>query len=496
MDLGFEPQISRILMNIRPDRQTVMFSATFPRQIESLAKKILNKPIEVVIGNRGQTAKNIEQHIEIINRDMSFLRILELLNQYNNTKIIIFCELKDDVIELWKQLNKRNFPCVLLYGGMDQEDRIDSIEKIKNGKAKILISTSLSARGIDIKDCGLVINFNCPNHKEDYIHRIGRTGRAGKKGIAYTFIDPKNEDHLAEDIVRALEMSNQEIPEELKDVVKEYKIKLENGETDKYKISGFLGRGYQFNTIEKEKNIIERKLIGSGYDNDKYNDLNDNIEIEQEIEKNKKQLKLLTENSSQALILRGKTLKEKHEEKMRNLRRDKKAQQIAMDIGNNVARAAILTGKSSNEIIPIVQNAMQKALENYKAGVSTKKGVEDASKIIEEWEKEENIKNHIFSIEFEINDYPINTRIKLARKDYLKQLGENDNVEIIQRGVYVEPGKNIPVGQKKLYLLIKGHNQSNVNAAYSEIKRKFDESALSYYKSSFGYTGNTQRYKV
>ena len=496
MDLGFEPQISRILMNIRPDRQTVMFSATFPRQIESLAKKILNKPIEVVIGNRGQTAKNIEQHIEIINRDMIFLRVLELLNEYNDTKIIIFCELKEDVIELWKQLTKRKFDCVLLYGGMDQEDRIDSIEKIKNGKAKILISTSLSARGIDIKDCGLVINFNCPNHKEDYIHRIGRTGRAGKKGIAYTFIDPKNEDHLAEDIVRALEMSNQEIPEELKNVVKEYKIKLENGEAEKFRISGFLGRGYQFNNIENEKNKIERKLIGSGYDNDKYNEYNDNIQKEEEIERNKKELKLLNDNSSQALILRGKTLKEKHEEKMKNLKRDKKAQQIAMDIGNNVARAAILTGKSNNEIKIIVQNAMKKALENYKAGVSTKKGVEDATKIIEEWEKEENLKNHIFSLEFEINDYPINTRIKLTRKDYLKQLGENDNVEIIQRGVFVEPGKNTPIGQKKLYLLIKGQNQSNVNAAYSEIKRKFDESALSFYTSSFGYTGNTQRYKI
>ena len=496
MDLGFEPQISRILMNIRPDRQTVMFSATFPRQIESLAKKILNKPIEVVIGNRGQTAKNIEQHIEVINRDMIFLRILELLNEYNDTKIIIFCELKEDVIELWKQLTKRKFDCVLLYGGMDQEDRIDSIEKIKNGIAKILISTSLSARGIDIKDCGLVINFNCPNHKEDYIHRIGRTGRAGKKGIAYTFIDPKNEDHLAEDIVRALEMSNQEIPEELKNVVKEYKIKLENGEAEKFRISGFLGRGYQFNNIENEKNKIERKLIGSGYDNDKYNEYNDNIQKEEEIERNKKELKLLNDNSSQALILRGKTLKEKHEEKMKNLKRDKKAQQIAMDIGNNVARAAILTGKSNNEIKIIVQNAMKKALENYKAGVSTKKGVEDATKIIEEWEKEENLKNHIFSLEFEINDYPINTRIKLTRKDYLKQLGENDNVEIIQRGVFVEPGKNTPIGQKKLYLLIKGQNQSNVNAAYSEIKRKFEESALSFYTSSFGYTGNTQRYKI
>ena len=496
MDLGFEPQISRILMNIRPDRQTVMFSATFPRQIESLAKKILNKPIEVVIGNRGQTAKNIEQHIEIINRDMIFLRVLELLNEYSDTKIIIFCELKEDVIELWKQLTKRKFDCVLLYGGMDQEDRIDSIEKIKNGIAKILISTSLSARGIDIKDCGLVINFNCPNHKEDYIHRIGRTGRAGKKGIAYTFIDPKNEDHLAEDIVRALEMSNQEIPEELKNVVKEYKIKLENGEAEKFRISGFLGRGYQFNNIENEKNKIERKLIGSGYDNDKYNEYNDNIQKEEEIERNKKELKLLNDNSSQALILRGKTIKEKHEEKMKNLKRDKKAQQIAMDIGNNVARAAILTGKSNNEIKIIVQNAMKKALENYKAGVSTKKGVEDATKIIEEWEKEENLKNHIFSLEFEINDYPINTRIKLTRKDYLKQLGENDNVEIIQRGVFVEPGKNTPIGQKKSYLLIKGQNQSNVNAAYSEIKRKFDESALSFYTSSFGYTGNTQRYKI
>ena len=170
---------------------------------------------------------------------------------------------------------------------MDQEDRIDNLEDFKKGKKNILVTTSICARGLDVPRCGLVINFQCPNHMEDYIHRLGRTGRAGKKGIAYTFIDPEEEDLYAEDIIKVLEISNQEISDELKEVARNYRRKLLRGEAEKFRISGYLGRGYKFNKLEKEKKKIEVKLLTTG-DNDQYLD-------ENEIEKNRTNLKLLNE---------------------------------------------------------------------------------------------------------------------------------------------------------------------------------------------------------
>ena len=172
--MGFEPQIARIVTNIRPDRQTVMFSATFPRQIESLAKKLLKYPIEIIVGFRGQTSKNVEQHVEIVPKEKSFIRLLELLTVYSETPTIIFTDSQEEATELWKQLFKQGYMPVVAHGGMDQEDRIDAIEKFKRGNSNILISTSVSSRGIDTKNCGLVVNFRCPNHLEDYIHRIGK----------------------------------------------------------------------------------------------------------------------------------------------------------------------------------------------------------------------------------------------------------------------------------------------------------------------------------
>ena len=261
-DLGFEPQISKIIRNIRPQRQIVMFSATFPRQIQLMAKKLLKKPVEILVGLKGQGAKNIEQHVEIIKKEKSFLRLLEILEKYIELCTIIFVDEQNEAIELWKQLFKKGFSCCLLYGQMDQEDRIDNLESFKKGQKNILVTTSICARGLDVPRCGLVINFRCPNHMEDYIHRIGRTGRAGRKGIAYTFIDPDEEDLYAEDIIKVMEISNQEISEELKEIARNYRRKLLRGEAEKFRISGYLGRGYQFNKLEKEKRKLEIKLLG------------------------------------------------------------------------------------------------------------------------------------------------------------------------------------------------------------------------------------------
>jgi ATP-dependent RNA helicase DDX46/PRP5 len=175
-DLGFEPQIARILANIRPDRQTVMFSATFPKQIESLAKKILNKPIEIVVGNRGQSCINVQQFVEVRDDSTKLYRLLEILGEYTNDKIaiIIFVDRQIEADELFKELYQLGYMSLVIHGGQDQEDRDFAISDFKSGVRNILISTSVCARGLDVKHCGLVINFKCPNHMEDYVHRVGK----------------------------------------------------------------------------------------------------------------------------------------------------------------------------------------------------------------------------------------------------------------------------------------------------------------------------------
>ena len=146
---------------------------------------------------------------------------------------------------------------------------------------------------------------------EDYIHRIGRTGRAGKKGLAYTFIDPDEEDLYAEDIIKVMEISNQKVSDELKEIARNYRRKLLRGEAEKFRISGYLGRGYQFNKLEKEKRKLEYKLLGQSDDNNNKDDISNLnkeeieelklIKSEEDKEKEKK-------DESQALIIRKKSL--------------------------------------------------------------------------------------------------------------------------------------------------------------------------------------------
>ena len=478
-DLGFEPQISKIIRNIRPQRQIVMFSATFPRQIQLMAKKILKRPVEILVGLKGQGAKNIEQHVEIIKKEKSFLRLLEILEKYINVCTIIFVDEQNEAVELWKQLFKKGFSCCVLYGQMDQEDRIDNLESFKHGEKNILVTTSISSRGLDFPRCGLVVNFRCPNHMEDYIHRIGRTGRAGKKGIAYTFIDPDEEDLYAEDIIKVMEISNQEISDELKEIARNYRRKLLRGEADKFRISGYLGRGYQFNKLEKEKRKLEMKLLGQQEENniDMNQDDIEEIKLIKDSENKEKSKK----DESKALVIRKKSLIEQHKERIKLIRRDPKAKQMALDIGMKAAKAAFISGKKEEEIIKIVQDAITKGLSNYKPNVSVKEGAENASKVIEEWEMKDNMKKHVFSIEFEINEYPVIIRNKLTKKDFLKQMGENEDVDIILRGTVCEPGKNLLPGHKPLQLLIKGKTQFSVNRAYINIKKYFDDAALNYF---------------
>jgi ATP-dependent RNA helicase DDX46/PRP5 len=220
-DMGFEPQVMKIVNNIRPDRQTLLFSATFPAKMDALARKILIKPLEITVGGRSVVAKEITQQVEIRDADQKFLRLLEILGEMGEKykdeedfRTLIFVERQESADELFRELMRKGYICTSLHGGKDQVDRDQAISDFKAGYIPIVIATSVAARGLDVKELKLVINYDCPNHMEDYVHRAGRTGRAGNSGTCITFIQT-DQDRYAVDIVRALKASEANVPPEL-----------------------------------------------------------------------------------------------------------------------------------------------------------------------------------------------------------------------------------------------------------------------------------------
>jgi ATP-dependent RNA helicase DDX46/PRP5 len=220
-DMGFEPQVMKIINNIRPDRQTVLFSATFPKQMDSLARKILQKPLEITVGGRSVVAAEIEQIVEVRSDETKFNRLLEILGQmYNDDpecRTLIFVDRQEAADNLLRELMRKGYLCMSLHGGKDQMDRDSTIADFKSGVVPIVIATSVAARGLDVKQLRLVVNYDAPNHMEDYVHRAGRTGRAGNKGTCITFITDEQERYSV-DLYRALKASNATVPKELEDL--------------------------------------------------------------------------------------------------------------------------------------------------------------------------------------------------------------------------------------------------------------------------------------
>jgi ATP-dependent RNA helicase DDX46/PRP5 len=238
-DMGFEPQIMRVIENIRPDRQTVMFSATFPKAVEALAKKALNKPIEIIIGGRSVASSSVTQIVEVRPRDTKFARLLEILGKwYTQGNILVFVDKQDSVDNLFRQLNDAGYDAACLHGGINQDDRESTLLDFKTKVRTLLVATSVVARGLDVKDLVLVINYEVPTHYEDYVHRIGRTGRAGATGTAITFIEPE-EDKYSPDLVKALKASKQTIPKDLKKMEEAFKQKVRKGEVKYYSNEGY-----------------------------------------------------------------------------------------------------------------------------------------------------------------------------------------------------------------------------------------------------------------
>ena len=268
-DMGFEPQVMKIMGNIRPDRQTVLFSATFPRSMEALARKTLDKPIEIVVGGKSVVAPEITQVVEVRPEETKFVRLLELLgNMYSDeanedARVLIFVERQESADSLLRELMRKGYPCMSIHGGKDQVDRDSTIQDFKAGIFPILIATSVAARGLDVKQLKLVVNYDAPNHLEDYVHRSGRTGRAGNKGTAVTFLTPGQERYSV-DIAKALKQSGQPVPGPVQEMVDSFLEKVRAGK-EKASASGFGGKGLERLDQERETTRMrERRTYKTG----------------------------------------------------------------------------------------------------------------------------------------------------------------------------------------------------------------------------------------
>ncbi len=188
-DMGFEPQVRSIANHVRPDRQTLLFSATFKKKIEKLAREILVDPIRIIQGELGEANENITQIVYMLEGPEKWNWINSKLVELTvNGKVLIFVTQKSNSAELAKNLIEQGFKVGNLHGDMHQDDRNRIINEFKKTDMPILVATDVAARGLDIPAIKNVINYDVARDIDTHTHRIGRTGRAGEKGTAFTLI--------------------------------------------------------------------------------------------------------------------------------------------------------------------------------------------------------------------------------------------------------------------------------------------------------------------
>ncbi|KAL6882129.1 hypothetical protein ACP4OV_011601 [Aristida adscensionis] len=219
LDMGFEPQIRKIVKEIPHRRQTLMYTATWPKEVRRIADDLLVHPVQVTIGSVDELVANsaITQHIEVITPSEKLRRLEQILrSQDSGAKVLIFCTTKRMCDQLARTLT-RQFGASAIHGDKSQSEREKVLNHFRSGRSPILVATDVAARGLDIKDIRVVINYDFPTGVEDYVHRIGRTGRAGATGVAYTFFCDQDSKY-ASDLIKILEGANQRVPRDLMDM--------------------------------------------------------------------------------------------------------------------------------------------------------------------------------------------------------------------------------------------------------------------------------------
>ncbi|KAH7537539.1 hypothetical protein FEM48_Zijuj03G0103800 [Ziziphus jujuba var. spinosa] len=463
-DMGFEPQITRIVQNIRPDRQTVLFSATFPRQVEILARKVLNKPVEIQVGGRSVVNKDIAQLVEVRPENERFLRLLELLGEwYEKGKILIFVHSQEKCDALFRDLLRHGYPCLSLHGAKDQTDRESTISDFKSNVCNLLIATSIAARGLDVKELELVINFDVPNHYEDYVHRVGRTGRAGRKGYAITFISEEDA-RYAPDLVKALELSDQVVPDDLKALADSFMAKVNQG-LEQAHGTGYGGSGFKFNEEEDEVRRAAKKAQAKeyGFEEDK----SDSEDEDEGIRKAGGDI------SQQAALAQIAAIAAASKSSTPSLPTPISAAQLLPNGGLPASLPGVL-GLTIPGTAAVVPGSGLPVLPND--GAARAAAIAAAMNLQHNLAKiQADAMPEHYEAELEINDFPQNARWKVTHKETLGPISEWTGAAITTRGQYFPPGKITGPGERKLYLFIEGPTEQSVKRAKAELKRVLED---------------------
>ena len=197
LDMGFLPDVRRILDRCPRDRQTALFSATIPPQIETLIQWAMRNPETVEIGARRAPAETVKHVVYPVAESQKAQHLLALLDQVHYESVIVFCRTKHGADSVGSQLKRNNHSVAILHSNRTQSEREQALNGFRNGRFEVLVATDIAARGLDIADVSHVINYDVPQHPEDYVHRIGRTGRAQASGDAFTIMVAEDRPHMS-----------------------------------------------------------------------------------------------------------------------------------------------------------------------------------------------------------------------------------------------------------------------------------------------------------
>ncbi|WVQ71573.1 pre-mRNA-processing ATP-dependent RNA helicase PRP5 [Cryptococcus sp. DSM 104548] len=489
-DMGFEPQVMKIINNVRPEAQKVLFSATFPKTMESLARKILIKPLEITVGGRSVVAPEIDQRVEVRESDTKFTRLLELLGEIGEEhkddeedfRTLIFVDRQESADDLFRELLQRGYVCASLHGGKEQVDRDEAIKNFKNGDVPIIVATSVAARGLDVKELKLVLNYDAPNHMEDYVHRAGRTGRAGNKGTCITFITPEQE-RFSVDIVRALEASKAFVPEDLKKMSDGFLGKIKSGKA-KAASTGYAGKGLE--RIERRREEKDRA------EKTTYGDTSEALS--------------LSSREGAVIPYKPKTNEFKPAETSHKGDADYTFTEIKVEIINGpapdrVTQAPVFDAKNAVTSLPAQTVAALKKAEKEGRHVDAARFASVIAKLTQSIELTKAEKLGLADAPsaprlgvgartkdpdatdwhaiFPINDYPQKARWKATNKEQMTLLQEVSGASITMRGRYYSPGDEPgPGDEPKLSLLIESNDEMRVRAAVDEIRRVLVEGSV------------------
>jgi ATP-dependent RNA helicase DDX46/PRP5 len=470
-DMGFAPQISAILNAIRPDRQTVCFSATFPKAIENLARQSLKYPVEIIVGGRSVASDNVRQYAELVEEDEKFLRLLQILGEHveGTKKVIVFVDTQVRADGLFEQLLRSGYSTLSLHGGKEQEDRDSTISDFKRKDGpNVLVATGVAGRGLDVAACSCVVNYSAPNHLEAYVHQCGRTGRAGNTGVCYTLVNSTDEAKFAPIVVRALSEAGQSenIDPKLKKVSDDFKAKVEKGEA-KFAGSGFKGKGYTYDSsemneaqrmakVEKRQALIEAGLLDPDEEDPMLSEI------------------MGTTNAS-STGKKGDMASTSGKDTQKSA-----AMQQAFDIPENLTPELL-------------------ALPGMKEALLRKAGILPTSESI----PPENEKALGYPVqqrashwvqEFEINDYPREARWKVTQKETTSRMQEEFQTAVTMKGSFFPPGKEPGPGERKVYLHLEAASENTLRNAVLEIQRMLNEETLRV--STRSTIGGSHKYNV